>query len=65
MNKAAQRQLNDELKKASSVSEMFRVLEKFYDLDNCKPGSITKSIMVVNLQKGVGYVGAKPKPQYR
>lgn len=50
-----------ELKKCNSVKEMFDVLTKYYDLENCKPASITKSMLISGLKKGISMTGAKLK----
>jgi len=65
MNSKAKAQMEQELKNSSSIAEMFVVLGKYYDLENCKPGQITKSTMIGSLQRGVMLVGAKPKSIYR
>ena len=57
------KKLNAELKGAKSMKEMFSVLEKYYDLENCRPGDITKAGIIMSLQSGVKMVGAKLKTQ--
>jgi hypothetical protein len=53
--------MNEELKKATTVSEMFKILEKYYDLQNCKPGMTTKAVIINNLGKFILLTGAKKK----
>lgn len=55
--------MNAELKKAANMKEIFSVLEKYYDLENCRPGDITKAGLIMKLQQGVKAVGAKLKTQ--
>lgn len=50
-----------ELRKADNMAEMFRILMRYYDLDNCKPGAIVKGTMILNLQRGVTMLKAKFK----
>lgn len=57
--------MNQELNAAANMAEMFAVLGKYYDLENCRPGQIVKSTMIGALQRGVMLVNAKPKPQYK
>lgn len=57
--------MNQELNAAANIAEMFSILGKYYDLENCRPGAIVKSTMIGSLQRGVMLVGAKPKPQYK
>lgn len=64
MNPNAKKQLDQELKICNSIADIFRVLGKFYDLENCKPGLITKSIMISKLQDGVKFVNAKPRKNF-
>jgi hypothetical protein len=58
-------QMNAELKNASSMADMFKILGEYYDLENCKPGPITKGGMIAMLQRGAEIVQANPKPAYR
>lgn len=53
--------MNKELNAAENMAQMFDILKKYYDLENCKPGKITKGVMIAKLQQGVIFVGAKPK----
>jgi len=48
-----------ELNNAESMEDIFRVLEKYYDLKNCKPSKITKALLLVGLSKAVTMVSAK------
>lgn len=57
----AAKKMNEELLAADNMQEMFDILGKYYDLKNCRPGKITKGLLVTNLQKGVVMVGAKLK----
>jgi len=65
MNQNAKKQMDAELKNSTSVAQMFDILKKYYDLENCKPGAIVKSGMIASLGRGVIFVNAKPKPQYK
>lgn len=42
-----------ELQQASSVSQMFDVLKKNYDLENCKPGIMVKSTVIAGLKSAI------------
>jgi len=53
--------MNAELKQARNMKEIFSILEKYYDLENCTPGDVTKAGIIMSLQKGVKMVGAKLK----
>ena len=57
--------MNEELKKASSMADIFRILGNYYDLEGCKPGYITKMTLIHALQKGVDIVKAEPKKAYQ
>jgi hypothetical protein len=65
MNSKYKAQMNAELQKANSLADMFRILGEYYDLENCKPGPITKGGMIAMLQRGADIVQAKPKPAYQ
>ena len=41
--------LKDELKTAQSMGEFLKILEKNFDLDNCKVGHITKAMLADNM----------------
>lgn len=65
MNPKYKAQMDAELKSASSMAQMFRILGEYYDLENCKPGPVTKGSMILMLQKGAEIVSANPKPAYQ
>jgi len=52
-------ELNIALKNAESVKEILDVLNKYYDLENCKPGKMTKAALLLGLDKAVIMVNAK------
>ncbi len=54
-----QEELNVALKNAESMKEIFDVLDKFYDLENCRPGKLTKAGILIGLDKAVKMVNAK------
>jgi len=56
--------MKNELLHSKSVAEMFQILKKYYDLDNCNPSLMIKQIMVNKLQQGVVALGAKPRREY-
>lgn len=50
--------MNEELMEANSLSEMLKVLNKYYDLDNCKPSNMIKQIMFPKLLDALQKSGA-------
>lgn len=55
--------LEDELHNSESIAEMFEILETYYDLENCCPGTIVKKIIIKNLQTAVVKLNAKRNPE--
>lgn len=45
--------MNEELMRAGSLSEMLRVINKYFDLDNCKPSNMIKQILYPKLEKAM------------
>lgn len=64
MDKGYEQIMKQELKDASSLKECFDVLGKYYELENCKPGFITKGILISKLEEAVKYMKAAPRKQY-
>lgn len=65
MNLRAEIELRKELNGCDNIEEMFKVLGKYYELENCKPNMFTKSIMISKLQDAVKYLKASPRKQYK
>lgn len=65
MNTKAKQLMIADLKSASNMTEVFDVFKEYYDLDNCRPGQITKSVLIAQLDKAVIALNAKPKTKYK
>lgn len=57
--------MNKELLASSNVSESFDILKKYYDLENCKPGTIVRKMFIEKLTGSMASLGAKPRAQYK
>lgn len=65
MNISAKTKMLKELAGAGNMVEVFRIFEKYYDLENCRPGAITKAGLISQLDKAVIALNAKPKKIYQ
>lgn len=65
MNPNAKKQLDKELKESKSLADAFRILEKYYDLENCRPGMFTKAILISKLKDAVTFLKAVPNEKYK
>jgi hypothetical protein len=53
------------LQKAESLQDCFDILSEYYELENCKPGFLTKSILISKLEDAVTYMRAQARKQYK
>jgi hypothetical protein len=51
----------NELKAAASVKDMFNVIEKYYKIEDAKPGAIVKATLISGLLNGIKITQAKPR----
>ena len=65
MNSNAKSLMIADLKSAANMNEVFAIFSEYYDLDNCRPGSITKAALIAQLDKAVIALNAKPKQKYK
>lgn len=56
--------MEGELVNAENMAQMFEILGRYYDLENCKPGYIVKRAIIQYLQMGVKTVRAQAKPMH-
>ena len=52
---------NQELNKCETLGQILDVIKKYYDVDSCKIGSITKAGIVIGLNKYISSLNCKPK----
>ena len=52
---------NEELRKCETLGQILKVVQKYYDVDNCTIGAITKGGVIIGLQKAVELTRCKPK----
>jgi hypothetical protein len=52
---------NLDLKKCETLGQVLDVVKKYYDVDNCTIGAITKGTIIVGLNKAVQITNCKPK----
>ena len=50
-----------ELLEAATVKDMFSVIEKYYQIENTRPGAIVKATLTNGLLNGLKITGAKPR----
>lgn len=53
--------MRDDLMDCGSLMDMFRTLNKYYDLDNCKPSSMIKAMLYPQLHSAIIKTNAKQK----
>lgn len=53
--------MKNEIKDSKSVSDILKVVAKYYDLDNATPGHIVKMNFAGQLEKTMMFLGAKEK----
>lgn len=46
-------QMNKELKESTDLGHALDIIKKYYDVENCKPPAIVKSIFIAKLQEGL------------
>lgn len=49
------------LKSCKNVQQMFEVLEKNFDLENCEPGAIAKPAFITGILKGIQMLNPKKR----
>jgi len=54
-----EQKFNNELQNARNVAEMLEIINKFYAVENCTPGQITKSTLINGLKTAIRLTGAK------
>ena len=52
---------NADLKKCETLGQVLEVVKKYYDVDNCEVGPITKGTIIYGLNKAVQITNCKPK----
>ena len=50
-----------ELLEAGTVKDMFTIIEKYYQIENTRPGAIVKATLTNGLLNGLKITGAKPR----
>jgi len=53
--------LKKELSQAVSVKDMFNVIEKYYKIEEARPGAIVKATLIGGLLNGLKITQAKPR----
>lgn len=64
MNLVAKEELKQEIKGSQNLTEILAALVKYYDTDTCKPGDITKSMIIAKLDTLIRTTGAKARKKY-
>lgn len=52
---------NADLKKCETLGQILEVIKKYYDVENCEVGAITKGTIIYGLNKAVEITKCKPK----
>jgi len=50
-----------ELSQAASVKDMFNIIEKYYKIEEARPGAIVKATLIGGLLNGLKITQAKPR----
>lgn len=65
MKMGSQKQMEADLKNADNVADALNVLNEYYDLDNCRPGTMVRAIFINKLVGGMSSLGAKPRKEHQ
>lgn len=58
-------EMKQRLKECDNLQEAFDILSEYYETENCRPGFITKNVLVGKLEDAVTSLKAQPRKQYR
>lgn len=64
MNSTSKKAMMRELETCNNIQEAFEILADYYDLKNCRPGSITKAAFINKLPDTMQLLGAKPRKEH-
>lgn len=53
--------LKQELRNAITVKDMFSIIEKYYQIENSKPGPIVKATLIGGLLNGIKITNTKAR----
>jgi hypothetical protein len=57
--------INEELNECETAGQMFKVLQSYFDLDNCKIGSIIKPMFIKGILTGLKLISPNRKHEYK
>lgn len=64
MKPEAKQRMERELRDAPNMAEAFKIVGKYYDLENCKPSLMQKQIVLPKIVNGMNALGAKARREY-